>query len=94
MLFIRNYCISLLSLFLSLGVYSQAQNVEVDFETSTTWLGFDGGAFSTITNPHQNTLNQSNKVGRLIKGAGKSWAGAYYDAVSYTHLTLPTISSV
>ena len=81
MLFIRNYCISLLSLFLSLGVYSQAQNVEVDFETSTTWFGFDGGAFSTITNPHQNTLNQSNKVGRLIKGAGKSWAGAYYDVV-------------
>jgi len=66
-------------LLLFLGVSTHSQNVEIDFETSTTWFGFDGGSFSTTTNPHQNTLNHSNKVGRLIKGAGKSWAGAYHD---------------
>lgn len=58
---------------------ARAQNLELDFEKSTNWFGFDGGSFSTITNPHQNTLNYSNKVGRLVKGAGKSWAGAFYD---------------
>lgn len=89
MRFKRTYCMNLLKsltflcLFLFLGVRAYAQNVKVDFETSTTWFGFDGGAFSTITNPYQNPLNQSNKVGRLIKGAGKSWAGAYYDALEH-----------
>ena len=62
-----------------IAVFAKAQNVEIDFESNTTWVGFDGGTFSTITNPHQSTLNQSNKVGRIVKGVGKSWAGVYYD---------------
>lgn len=85
MRFKRNYCINLLktltffSLFFFLGARAHPQNIEVDLETSTTWFGLDGGAFSTITNPYQSALNQSNKVRRLIKGAGKIMAGTYYD---------------
>jgi len=85
--FTRNYCINLLktltflSLFLFLGARAHSQNIEEDFVTSTIWFGFDGDTFSTITNPHQSALNQSNKVGRLIKVAGKSWVGTYYDTV-------------
>ena len=62
-----------------IALFAKAQNAEIDFESNTTWVGFDGGTFSTITNPHQSTLNQSNKVGRIVKGVGKSWAGVYYD---------------
>ena len=85
--FTRNYCINLLktltffSLFLFLGARAHSQNIKEDFEISTIWFGFDGGAFSTITNPHQSELNQSNKVGHLIKVVGKSWGGTYYDIV-------------
>lgn len=60
-----------------LGLFSQ--NLPIDFESTTTWVGFDGGTMTTISNPHQNSSNQSNKVGKMIKDTGKTWAGAYSD---------------
>ena len=54
-----------------------SQSFPVDFENDLNWIGFDGGVMTTITNPHEDDNNPSNKVGRMVKSSGRNWAGAY-----------------
>lgn len=51
----------------------------VTFESPTLnyqFFNFDGGNSSVIDNPHKTGINTSNRVGRMIKGAGQPWGGS------------------
>lgn len=51
----------------------------VTFESPTLnyqFSNFDGGNSSVIDNPHKTGINTSNRVGRMIKGAGQPWGGS------------------
>ena len=54
-----------------------SQTLPIDFETTTSWFAFDGASFATVSNPYVDSENPSDNVGRMIKGAGQNWAGAY-----------------
>jgi len=50
------------------------------FESSTltySFTNFNGGNASVINNPDVSGINTSAKVGRMIKGAGEPWGGAW-----------------
>jgi len=51
----------------------------IDFESEGTYVftNFDGGNGSAITNPVPTVYNSSNKVGRIIRNGGASWAGSF-----------------
>ncbi len=49
-------------------------SVIADFEVLPTLSGFDGGAQEIINNPDKNG-NSSDKVLKLVKNAGQTWAG-------------------
>src|SRR3989339_1737707 len=49
------------------------------FESPTinyAFSNFDGGNSSVIDNPFKTGINTTNKVGRMIKGAGQPWGGS------------------
>lgn len=51
--------------------------IPMDFETGTfAFVDFDGGAASTVDNPNKSGINTSNKVAKMVKGAGAMWAGS------------------
>ena len=67
----------LLSFIISLATTVNSQTLPIDFETTTSWFAFDGASFATVSNPYVDSENPSDNVGRMIKGAGQNWAGAY-----------------
>ena len=59
---------------------SNAVEIPLTFEsTSLTYAftNFSGGNASIVDNPSKTGLNTSSKVGKMIKGAGDPWAGAF-----------------
>jgi hypothetical protein len=46
-------------------------------EGTYTFTNFDGGAGMVMANPFPNAANSSNKVGRIIRNGGASWAGSF-----------------
>ncbi|WP_281240217.1 putative Ig domain-containing protein [Flavobacterium praedii] len=49
----------------------------LDFETGTfAFVGFDGGATTTIANPNKTGINTTATVAKMIKGAGQPWGGS------------------
>ena len=65
------------SLLFGMLITVNSQTLPIDFETTTSWSVFAGASFSTVSNPYVDSQNPSSKVGRMIKGAGQNWAGAY-----------------
>ena len=51
-------------------------SIPLDFETATTWVDFDGGVLTTVTNPHNNSGNNSANVGKMVKNSGQVWGGS------------------
>ena len=54
--------------------------IPLDFESTTlnyAFTDFSGGAATVVTNPNKSGINTSNKVGKMVKGAGDPWAGSY-----------------
>jgi len=52
----------------------------LDFESTTlnyAFTDFSGGAVTVVANPNKAGINTSNKVGKMVKGAGDPWAGSY-----------------
>jgi len=52
----------------------------LNFESTTltyNFTNFNGGNASVINNPDASGINTSAKVGRMIKGAGEPWGGAW-----------------
>ncbi|MBS4062995.1 MAG: carbohydrate-binding protein [Chitinophagaceae bacterium] len=51
----------------------------INFELSGTYVftDFDGGVGSAVINPFQTGSNVSNKVGKIIRNSGATWAGSY-----------------
>ena len=52
----------------------------MDFESTTlnyAFTDFSGGAVTVVANPNKAGINTSNKVGKMVKGAGDPWAGSY-----------------
>jgi hypothetical protein len=51
----------------------------VDFESPTldyAFINFDGGNSTVLDNPHKTADNSSNKVAKMVKGAGQPWGGS------------------
>ncbi|MDO6596551.1 T9SS type A sorting domain-containing protein [Oceanihabitans sp. 2_MG-2023] len=67
-----------ITLLLTLLIYSLgfSQTLPIDFETTNTWGDFDGGVVTTISNPQNNTDNNSANVGQMVKSAGQVWGGS------------------
>lgn len=54
-------------------------NLPLDFETpgqTYNWLNFDGGNATVIDNPEKSGINNSSKVGKMVKAAGQVWGGS------------------
>jgi len=52
----------------------------LDFESTTlnyAFTDFSGGAVTVVSNPNKAGINTSDKVGKMVKGAGDPWAGSY-----------------
>src|SRR5690606_26496258 len=52
----------------------------LDFESDLinySFLGFDGGQASVADNPFETGINTTNKVAKMVKGTGASWAGSF-----------------
>ena len=51
----------------------------IDFESDGTYVftDFDGGSGTVVTNPFPTVINPSNKVGRIIRNTGATWAGSF-----------------
>jgi len=52
----------------------------LDFESTTlnyAFTDFSGGAVTVVANPNKAGINTSNKVGKMVKGAGDPWAGSF-----------------
>ena len=56
--------------------FGYSQTLPLDFESATTWIDFDGGAVTTITNPQSNGDNGSANVGQMVKSVGQVWGGS------------------
>jgi len=56
-----------------------AITLPINFELSGTYkfTDFDGGAGSVVNNPSLSGINYSNKVGKIVRSAGATWAGSY-----------------
>lgn len=48
-----------------------------DFNWNMAFFGFDGGSASVADNPQTNEINDSERVGRMIKDGGQFWGGAF-----------------
>ncbi len=48
-----------------------------DFNWNFAFFGFEGGDLSRVGNPDVTDDNDSNWVGRMVKGSGPFWAGAF-----------------
>lgn len=54
-------------------------NLPLDFETvgqTYPWINFDGGNVTVVDNPSKSGINQSAKVGKMVKNAGQIWGGS------------------
>nr|MDA3852741.1 hypothetical protein [Bacteroidales bacterium] len=60
-----------LAMFISMG-YAQ---LSLDFETSHSFIGFDGGTYTQIANPVSGGINTTATVGKLVRSGGAEWAG-------------------
>jgi hypothetical protein len=52
----------------------------LNFESSTlnyNFTNFNGGNASVVTNPDQSGINTSSRVGKMVKGPGEPWGGAW-----------------
>jgi len=50
----------------------------IDFEVGTySFTNFDGGTGTVIDNPQKSGINTSEKVGRIVRNGGATWAGSY-----------------
>jgi hypothetical protein len=59
---------------------SPAITFPVNFENPAIvndWGGFGGGVVTVINNPQSSGINTSAKVGRMVKNAPETWAGAF-----------------
>ena len=58
---------------------SFAQTLPFDFETTpttATFVDFDGGTASVVSNPFSGGINTSAKVGQIVRNGGQPWAGS------------------
>lgn len=64
-------------LIVAFGSFCHAQSFPIDFETgSYTFVDFDGGAATVISNPQSSGINTSGKVVQMVKSAGQVWGGS------------------
>ena len=63
-------------IFLFLTSFGFSQTTILDFESSTTWIDFDGGVMTSIANHQNNSENNSANVGQMVKNADKTWGGS------------------
>ncbi len=69
--------------------------IPIDFESDGTYVfsNFDGGNGSVVLNPSATAMNASNKVGRIVRNGGATWAGSLLTlSHNINFSTLPTFS--
>lgn len=63
-----------------IAVNPNAVVLPLTFESATvgyTFNDFDGGNSTVVNNPNKSGINNSNKVGKMIKNAGQVWGGSW-----------------
>ena len=72
----------LLSIVILLGTinFLIGQNLPVNFEnglvSTSTFIDFDGGTATVLTNPNPSGINSSNKVAKIVRNGGATWSGS------------------
>ncbi|RCH55701.1 hypothetical protein DJ568_07395 [Mucilaginibacter hurinus] len=54
-------------------------DIPLNFESTTLTYGFvdfEGGNSTVVDNPHKTGINQSNRVGKMVKNAGQTYGGS------------------
>ena len=71
-----------ISIIILLGIinFLIGQNLPINFEnglvTTSTFINFDGGAASVLTNPNSSGINLSNSVAKIVRNGGATWSGS------------------
>ena len=71
-----------LSIIILLGTinFLIGQNLPFNFEnglvSTSTFIDFDGGTATVLTNPNPSGINSSNKVAKIVRNGGATWSGS------------------
>lgn len=66
-----------------------ATELPLSFESGEfSWTNFDGGMVTVIDNTQKSGINTSDKVAKMVKGAGQPWAGSYITLESPVDFTI------
>lgn len=68
-------------------------SIPLDFENTAltyTFTNFGGGAVTVVDNPFKTGINTSNKVGKMIKGAGEVYGGSFIELAGPIDFTKKT----
>ena len=72
----------ILSIIILLGTinFLIGQNLPVNFEnglvSTSTFIDFDGGIATVLSNPNPSGINSSNKVAKIVRNGGATWSGS------------------
>ena len=72
-----------------------AQTLPIDFETSVvtaSFVDFDGGMATVMTNPQSNADNNSATVGQMVRNGGQPWGGSLITLAS--NLDFSTMNNI
>ena len=71
-----------ISIIILLGIinFLIGQNLPINFEnglvTTSTFIDFDGGTATVLTNPNSSGINLSNRVAKIVRNGGTTWSGS------------------
>ena len=67
-------------IFLGIINFLIGQNLPINFEnglvTTSTFIDFDGGTATVLTNPNSSGINLSNRVAKIVRNGGTTWSGS------------------
>ena len=72
----------IISVIIFLGIinFLIGQNLPINFEnglvTTSTFIDFDGGVATVLTNPNSSGINLSNSVAKIVRNGGTTWSGS------------------
>jgi beta-glucanase (GH16 family) len=64
----------------SFGVSLPATFEDLYYNWADAFTNFDGGKVSVVDNPAPDYINNSDRVGKMVKGGGAFWGGAWFAA--------------
>ena len=84
-------------IFLGIINFLIGQNLPINFEnglvTTSTFIDFDGGVATVLTNPNSSGINLSNSVAKIVRNGGATWSGSKIILSSNLDFSIKNINS-